>query len=198
MIRLSLTDFVDIVSKSGVQKATKVAQIKSRGEYEPAFDFYKPLRDHIVETHRLSHPKASIGEVMGGITDTKKLHNYPGLIEGYIRWWGRKKFQWFDPVSRPYAAQGIEVYVNPELGLQFKGENRLVKLYFKSDPLSKQKVGIIMHLMEATLRPHCKGEEIMSILDIRNSRLLSFDGVPFARAVIDAELAYVASLWPLV
>jgi hypothetical protein len=45
MIRVSLTDFVDIVSKSGTPKATKVAQVKKRGRYEPAVDFYKPLRE---------------------------------------------------------------------------------------------------------------------------------------------------------
>lgn len=53
MPQLSLTDFVDIVSKSGRPKATKVLQVKERPEYEPAFDFYRPFREHVIETHRL-------------------------------------------------------------------------------------------------------------------------------------------------
>ena len=45
MIKISLTDFVDIASKSGTPKATKVAQVKARPDYEPKFDFYRPIRE---------------------------------------------------------------------------------------------------------------------------------------------------------
>ena len=48
MIRLSLTDLVDIVSKSGTPKATKVSHVKARPDYEPAHDFYRPLREQII------------------------------------------------------------------------------------------------------------------------------------------------------
>lgn len=196
MIRLSLTDFVDIVSKSGMPKATKVAQIKSRAEYEPAFDFYKPLREHIVDVHSSNKAKNSIDDVMGGVIDKKKLSNYPSVVEGYKRWWGRKTFVWFDPISKPYAANGVEVNVNPELGLQFNGQRHLIKLYFKQEPLSKKRVGIITHLMETTLREAYGSQETMSILDIRNARLLSYERSPLAGPMIDAELAYIANLWP--
>lgn len=36
---MSLTDFVDIVSKFGTPEANKVTSIKERPDYEPAFDF---------------------------------------------------------------------------------------------------------------------------------------------------------------
>ena len=52
MPQISLTDFVDVVAKAGRPKATKVRQVKERHAYEPAFDFYKSLREHIVENHR--------------------------------------------------------------------------------------------------------------------------------------------------
>ena len=50
MPQISLTDFVDIVSTSGTPKATKVKQVKYRPAYNPAIDFYKRIRDDIVET----------------------------------------------------------------------------------------------------------------------------------------------------
>lgn len=197
MIRLSLTDFVDIVSKSGIPKATKVSQIKSRDDYEPAFDFYKPLRDHIIAVHSSDGTRDSIADVMGSIVDRKKVDNYPSLIAGYQRWWGRKAFHWFNPSSDSYVANEVEVNVNPELGLRFNGARHLIKLYFKAEPLSKQKVDIITYLMEKTLRPVCGHREIiMSILDIRNSKLISYDGkTRVTDGMINAELGYVANLW---
>ena len=121
-----MTDLVDIVSRSGTPKATKVAQVKRRPEYEPAFDFYKTLRDHIVAVHADDTGKRDIGKVIGGLVDGKKLRNYPALIAGYIKWWGRKTFVWFDPPRVSYEANEVEVIINPELGLQFGGSRCII------------------------------------------------------------------------
>lgn len=51
-IVLSLTDVVDVVLKSGVSKATKVEQIKKRAPYSPSSDYYKPLREAIIQAHQ--------------------------------------------------------------------------------------------------------------------------------------------------
>jgi len=195
MIRLSLTDFVDIVSRSGLPKANKIAQIKNRPDYGPAVDFYKPLREHITEVHKLGSPKESIHDVMDRITDRKKLKNYPEVIDGYKRWWGRKSFRWFDPTSGLYEARGVGIRVNPELGLAFSGERNLIKLYFKPEPLSKLRIAIITHLMEVILRPGCNHHTIMGVLDIRNSKLIPYDNERVTDAMINAELAYIAELW---
>lgn len=72
MPQISLTDFVDVVSKAGRPKATKVRQVKERPEYEPAFDFYKSLREHVVENHRKNGGKAAVSDVMNSLTDPKK------------------------------------------------------------------------------------------------------------------------------
>jgi hypothetical protein len=60
MIKISLTDFVDIASKSGTPKATKVAQVKARPDYDARFDFYKPIRDQITEIHRAGQGGATL------------------------------------------------------------------------------------------------------------------------------------------
>lgn len=50
-IEISLTDFVDFVCKSGTAKLTKVRQIKERDDYSPKTDFYKALREGVIENH---------------------------------------------------------------------------------------------------------------------------------------------------
>jgi hypothetical protein len=88
--RLSLTDFVDIVSASGTPKATKVRQVKERPEYEPAFDYYKQVREGLVACHRTGDPRGRLEYHVGEIRDAKKVENYATIVSGYRRWWGKK------------------------------------------------------------------------------------------------------------
>lgn len=199
MPRISLTDFVDIVSKSGTPKATKVAQVKNRPEYDPSQDFYKPARDCIIQTHQKNGDKAELRRMLAALRDPKKQVNYPDLVAGYSKWWGRKTLKWFAPPSETYAAHGIEVSVNPELGLLVNGERHIIKLYFKGETLSKNRVDVVTHLMEHRLRPRATAGERMSVLDIRNAKLIA-PTVPIRglSGILDAELAYIAALWPSV
>lgn len=197
MHKISLTDFVDIVSKSGTPKATKVANVKHRPDYVPASDFYKPLRDRIADTHRNNLTAKNIEKLLHSLADGKKMKNYPDLVNGYSSWWGKKSIEWFEPVSDNFVLHDIAVSINPELGLVINGQPHLIKLYFKSDPLTKNRIDIVTHLMEVCLRKHCQDGVVMAVLDVRKGKLIS-PKVPIAAlsATLDAELAYIAALWP--
>jgi len=193
----SLTDFVDVVAASGTPKATKVRQVKRRPRYTPAVDFYKPLRDSIVAAHRHDQRKTVLDTFLAGVTDKKKRTAYPPVVAGYKKWWGRKDLRWFGPAYERYERHGVEVSVNPELGLWIGSTPHLVKLYFKRDPLSKNRVDIITHLMATALLGACRDGTVMSVLDVRRSKLFAptvpIDGL---HAIVDAELAYIGALWP--
>jgi hypothetical protein len=200
MPEISLTDLVDIASKSGTLKVTKIRQIKHRGVYDPSTDFYKRIRDYIEETHRLGNNKNYLDLIITGLTDTKKINSYPLIVTGYKKWWGNKTLVWFDPPKTPYTNFGIDVSVNPELGLFINGQPHLIKLYFKSDPLRKVNTEIITHLMSTCCSPLCQSQNTkMSILDVRRAKLISPNvPKPNINAMLNAELAYVAALWPSV
>ena len=196
MPRLSLTDFVDIVSASGTPKMTKVAQIKRRQDYNPAFDFYKTIRDRIVDVHRNEYPKSTIKKLISTLTDAKRLEVYPMLIKGYNKWWGQKSFNWFDPPSELFSQHGVDISVNPELGLLINGSPHLVKLYFKAEKLTKSRTDIITHLMAITLGGKCPTGTEMSVLDVRQAKLISPPvSIHNLAASINAELAYISALW---
>src|SRR3954462_10658852 len=197
MPSLSLTDLVDVVSKAGTPKATKVAENKNRNPYQPATDFYKPLRDGLVELHKAGKDRSALAELLGGIQDQKKLTNYPSALDGYYKWWGKKTIEWFDPPRNLYGHAGVDVAVNPELGLIVDGTRFVIKLYLKADPLSKLRVDLVTVLMEIALRPKCKPGDALALLDMRRSKLFTVSApIKPTRAVIDAELSYVAALWP--
>lgn len=196
MPQISLTDFVDIVAKSGRPKATKVRQVKDRPEYEPAFDFYKPLREHLAEMHRNGGSKSDVSEVLATVSDPKKLKNYPDLVAGYKKWWGRKELKWFNPPRAVYSGAGIDIMVNPELGLSINGDRHIIKLYLKSDALTTFKTELIIDLLEHQLRPKASPTDKFAVLDVRESKLFA-EGPhqPQSLPIINAEIAYIASIW---
>lgn len=198
MARISLTDLVDIVSKAGGPKATKVAQVKNRDEYLPGTDFYKQFRDGVVAIHKAGGARTDLAKIITTVVEKVRLANYPAVIDGYKKWWGKKVISWFHPSSELFSRDGVDVSVNPELGLVINGERHLIKLYLKSDKLSKNRADLITGLMEEVLGPK-NPETKMCVLDVRNSKLFvgSGHGAGFL-PMIEAELAYIAKLWPAV
>lgn len=197
MRRITLTDFVDVVARSGASKINKIAQIKARREYSPQADFYKAVRECIVEMHQKDLPKSHLSEMLVKLHDAKKMTNYPDIAAGYMKWLGRKEVQWFKPPHEIFSAHGFEVSINPELGLRIGEVPHIIKLYFKGESLSAARVQMVSHLMETTLRPLCrKTETRMSVLDTRQAKLLT-PSVPIDRltAALRGELAYIAAVW---
>lgn len=199
MPSLSLTDLVDVVSKAGTPKATKVAEVKNRKPYQPATDFYKPFRDGLIVIHQKGKDKKGLLDLQNSLTDPKKIANYPDVIDGYRKWWGKKTISWFEPPRNTYGHAGIDVAVNPELGLVVDGKRHVIKLYLKADPLTKLRVDLITVLMEVSLRSKCQPDDILALLDVRHGKLFTVSAqLKPTKAVVDAELAYVAALWPSV
>ena len=82
-IKLSLTDFVDISLRSGLRKITNIKYIKKRDEYSPVTDFYKQLREHIIEIHEEGVSKNSLFPANKLTTNIRKVSNYDILLKGY-------------------------------------------------------------------------------------------------------------------
>jgi hypothetical protein len=196
MPQISLTDLVEITSAAGLSKARKVAAIKRRPSYHPAKDFYKPLREKLAELHRQGRPASELGGFLATLNDRKKVNNYQTAVEGYMRWCGKKSIEWFEPSRGVYSRHGVDVRVNPELGVSINGQRHLVKLYFKDEPLLRLRTDVVTVMMEASLREACQRGEAMALLDVRKGKLFPLQvSLAETRAVIDAELAYVADLW---
>lgn len=197
-MRVSLTELVDVVSKAGSPKATQVAQIKARSleNYRPFKDFYKSLREALIATHKGGDPRDSLGARLSHVHEPKRRRRYDELIAHYKRWWGRKDINWFTPPSAIYSSSGVSVSVNPEIGVEFGGDRYVIKLYFKADQLKKTSADLITGLMASALSG--QGDEKFAVLDVERGKLFFREGPPLGVlvAMIDAELAYIAQLWP--
>ena len=171
MINISLTDFIDFVSKVGTPKYTLVNKIHLREAYQPAFDFWKPLRDGIIDLHKLGQDKSALDNVLSNLTDKKKIGRYPALVDSYKSFLGRKNIEWFEPPFKEWKMSDLRIKLNPELGIDINGKLYVIKLYFKSDPLSQMKADLILLLMNTKLKKGDFKEATFAVLDIERKKL---------------------------
>lgn len=195
-IEISLTDFVDFVCKSGSTKLTKVKQIKSRGEYSPATDFYRGLRNGIVELHENNKDKKALKSIITIGLDPKKQKNYLDAINGYKTFWGKKIITWFYPPSNYWVIGDLGIKVNPELGLIFGGLKYVVKLYLKSDKLTKERVTQILTLMEKQLRKEVEVNTKFAVLDVKSGKIfIKEDNDITLTPLLEGEAKSFETIW---
>lgn len=195
-IKISLTDFVDFVSKSGTSKLTKVKQIKDRPTYNPAFDFWKKMRDEIILFHKESKKnKDCFDEILLKLVDKKKLGRYPDVIGGYKKFLGKKTITSFKVYKTVWTNNDLEVRINPELGLIINNKKYIIKLYFKSEKLSKARVDIILLLLKERYKVELTKGIDVAILDIQNNKLITSKSIKNIMPLLIGEANSFETIW---
>lgn len=196
MINITQTDYIDFISKSGISKLTKVKALVNRPEYHPSFDFYKKLRDEIIDTLKLGKKKTDLLNLVSQVPDRKKHQRYQHLIERFTRFLGRKKIQWFNPPSTAWSYKDLGIKMNPELGLDINGEKFIIKLYFKDTPLKKKDIKVLLWMMTQSL---CEGifkGYKCALLDIEKGKIFEYEEDESSIiSLVEGEADYFIRLW---
>lgn len=175
-IEISLTDFIEFIIKSGTPKLTLVKQIKNRPDYHPTLDYWKSLRDNLEDFHKEDKDKKELDKIVHSITDKSKVKNYSELIGAYKGFLGRKKIEWFEPPHKQWKNNDLLIRLNPELGLNINGNKYVIKLYFKSESITRSRVDLILTLLKKEL--HSKDSDFnIALLDIRSKKLYTDDKI---------------------
>ena len=171
---ISLSDFVDFTIKVGTPKQTKVAEVKNRDKYHPAMDFWKPLREGIVEYHQHgTNDRRQLDKIAPTLADAKKVGRCVDCVRGYKKFLGRREAKWFDPGYARWSQSGVSVRVNPEIGVRLDGVPHVLKLYFKSEPLSKRRVDVVTLLLYETLRANSPKDSLFGIVDVPRGKVFA-------------------------
>lgn len=165
---ISLTDFVDFAISTPPSQLTKVRQLCNRGAYDPRFDFWKALREGVHEFHQKGN---RLDLVLVGLKDAKKLNRYPSSIKTYEKFASKQKdLSWFKPPSAVWRYGGLNVRVNPELGLDIGGKKYVVKLYFKDEKPTKQRLKVVFEMMRIALL--LDATIVSAVIDVSNGKLM--------------------------
>lgn len=167
---ISLTYFVDFVLKAGTPKITAVASFKNREDYSPTVDFYKQLREKILETLKAG-AKISTMETWALSVQEKKRPAYLAVISGLKTFMGKRSYKWFALKKKTLAVGPISLSVNPEVGLEIDGVRHVIKLYLRDEPpLVKNRAQLILHILQrAYSGPDSEGHTF-GVLDARKGK----------------------------
>ena len=197
-MQISLTQFVDVVARSGLRKFGKVQEVRQQlaDEYSPGKDMYKGLRDGIILMHKQGRENLYLDQVVFATRDQKRKKLYTERVASYKKWLGRKAPTWFEPCTAIFKGHGVDVRINPEIGLVWRGKTYLIKLYFKAEKLDLQAARLIGAMMRQSLGSQ-HPDVTFAVLDVKQGKLREFEGDLDSRllSVIDAELLYLARLF---
>ncbi|NOU68350.1 hypothetical protein GC096_30445 [Paenibacillus sp. LMG 31461] len=131
-IEVGLSKFIEFTIKQGPAKLSVVRDVKYQTEYSPATDYWKKLREGIVEMHRNGYSSEYLDHIVESVTDKKK-HQYAKAVDEYKKLFKKHEIDFFEPGKAFWAYEDIIVKANPELGLYINGEPHLIKLYLRDD-----------------------------------------------------------------
>jgi hypothetical protein len=196
-ILVSLTDFVDFVSKSGRPKLTQVKAVKWRPKYDPQTDFWRVIREAIIDFHESNKTqKSQLDAALVGITHKPKLTAYPLALAGYKKFLGKKSIQSLAEVRSLWSHGNINVNVNPELALSIHGTPHLVKLYFKGEALSKKNAELILLMMADSLGSKAAPGTVYGLLDVQRGKLFTATSVDAAlKPLLQGEASSFETMW---
>jgi hypothetical protein len=193
---ITQTDYIDFLSKSGTSKSTKVKTIYTRPAYHPAFDFYRDLRAEIIENLKEKKKKHSVNEFLDQVKNSKKFSRYLPLMNGYLKFLGRKNFEWFSPPSASWIYKQLTIKMNPEIGISYGQEKFIVKLYFKETSLHNSDIKVLLWMMDSTLCQGIYNGYKCALLDVERGQLKYFkkkeNMIP---ALIEGEAECFIKLW---
>lgn len=195
MLKITLTQFIEILTRTAINKAKKVRAVKKQFEepYAPNVDCYKMLRDVLVRASDQEDLKASLKIFSKKTWDASRQSRYPVLIAGYLKWLGRKKIEAQRLVPRAYHRGGATLTVNPELRMTINGCPLIVKLYFKEPVLQRTDAQLVCNVIS-----HVYEEPVTyAVLDVQRGRLhcFEYDALHLGMPMVDAELDYIARMW---
>lgn len=193
MESISLSYFVDFVLTSGTGRLTSVKQLK-QGKDERFSDFYRPVREAIVDMHEKGLSAAVLDDLLMSLVDPREKRIFPKVVSGYKKFLRQGRVTWFEPPMRDYPLGPLSVRVNPEIGLLVDGRPHAIKLYFRGDPLSAQRVMVVNQLLANSLSATWPGT-VFSVLDVRRAKLYPHRPKSEVGLLLRAEAASLSSLY---
>jgi hypothetical protein len=193
---VALTTFMDFVVASGTRRITCVRKAKKQygQKYDPRTDFYKPLREGIVEIHKTGGDMSRLANVLAKVTDPKKLTSYPKCLSGYSECLADKSTVYVPFKPRIWHSSGLDVRVSPEVMLEIDGERFAIKLYFKAEPIPQSAIAPMLRMIELSVPKSAEAKP--AVIDLQRAKMHTRDKLdPNLDALLLAEAASFAVLW---
>lgn len=172
-IKISMNDFSTFLMKKDAAKMTTVRTTKYRPAYHPAFDYWKELKDMIVQYHSKGSTNKKDLDKIVPIVHEDKQENYTNMVACYKSFLGRKKIVHHPVTSRKWINKNLEVTINPEFMLEINKKPYIIKLHFKNLKLSQRTIESTLTLLKYVYAPEIDEGIEVAVLDIRRNKLFT-------------------------
>ena len=195
-----MTTFVDFVDAGGTSKLAEVMKAKVRYQtgYDPATDFYTPLREWILT---MTHQNMTGTETLDAMRptfvnlNTRKADAYQECIAGFTQWRRGKTLVWKKALQSEWTRGRVAVHIAPELGVSIRGKPHIMTLYFNKAEPSKKRLQVMAHLLNQ-LNGTAQTPVTVGILDMRRGRLHSpTRDVSDMEQLLAGEAATFQTMW---
>lgn len=115
--------------------------------------------------------KKYFDRVLETVNEENRKAVYPALIANYKSFLGRKHIESIPVKKATWQYSKLSVKANPELFLTINDERHLIKLYFKADALSKNRIAIIQLLLQMAFDDKVQQPVKYCVLDIRRNKI---------------------------
>jgi hypothetical protein len=192
-MEISLNTFTRFVAASSRARIGVVREALRREglEYDPAQDYWRPLRRTIVAAHRFGSGAAAIRSFLP--TDDRKADNYAVGKARYLEWLGDREVRWLGASARNWVSGELTVRVKPDLVMALDGMPHVVQLWCRKDSLGKRQADPILCLLSET---HGLPGGTVGILDVQRGRFLGADcRSQGLEPLLAGEAASFAAMW---
>lgn len=165
----------------------KIRQLESYSA-PGGFDFYRPSRDGSMQYSAHGRPRQSVEEdIVKSSSQNSSSHNI-SIFNHVADWLDKTKCSRIIPsrgVWRSPAGK-FSVHIEPEIGIETKGEKRIIAVYPRKDPrLNRDKAGAGLILLKAAYKGF--GTEKFGILDAHGSKVF-WSPTNISSALLEREI----------
>ncbi|OUB25816.1 hypothetical protein BK739_18685 [Bacillus thuringiensis serovar pirenaica] len=177
-IKVGLTQFLDFTLKGSTAKTTFIKNLKSQPEYQPAFDYWKQLRETVIKFHQ-NKLSFEYFETLVQTVDQKKKQNYIDVIKQYKKFIKNKDISWFDPGKSHWKSDDLIVRSSSELGLFINNEPHLIKLFFKGkkERIDKYNINSTLTLLNESTFSNERNDVNYTVLNIQKNRMYTNNSI---------------------
>lgn len=193
---ISLTDFADFIFKSGTTRLTHVKNLKARRNYHPASDYWRQLRENIIEEHPTSSDVDDWSyKLLANLQNPQKRENYLKATMGFSRFLKNRDVEYFKSSRIVWSYAGLTIRLNPEVGMAFDGSRYHTKFYFKADQIRKSQANVVLYLLHHGLFSHIQDGNF-ALIDIQRGKPYFYDAKePSLLPLIKAEARAFFEIW---
>lgn len=161
--------FANFVTEKPQKRKGYVSNVINKEPYVFYKDFYSVLRTKLISILRNNKPLTELNEILKNQKTIRQLH-YETLINQIQNFFKGKRFTWVEPPKNIIEYSGLQLKVNPEIGLKFNNKTLFIKMYLKQPPISNSKIVIMQKIMQDALKDTYPDAEV-AILDVRRGIL---------------------------